>query len=127
MMVTDEQRKQVATELRSVGHLLDDRKESLVDHALSVYSSLIYILCNPSLEAGDGVFDAMANLIEPVQSSSEPTSKRDQNEQLELANEMVEMFRIGAFTGEGIDRSWCRELYDKYAMRFREVFGEAAS
>lgn len=42
-----------------------------------------------------------------------------------LADEMVEMFRIGAFTGEGIDRSWCRELHDKYARRIREAFGEA--
>ena len=41
----------------------------------------------------------------------------------ELAEEMVEMFRIGAFTGEGIDKSWCRELYDKYARRIREALG----
>lgn len=45
---------------------------------------------------------------------------------LALAEEMVEMFRIGAFTGEGIDRSWCRELYDKYARRIREACGVIA-
>lgn len=48
-----------------------------------------------------------------------PTCDRDAL--LALAEEMVEMFRIGAFTGEGIDRSWCRELYDKYARRIREA------
>ena len=42
-----------------------------------------------------------------------------------LTDEMVEMFRIGALTGEGIDRSWCRELYDKYAKRVRDACGEA--
>lgn len=42
-----------------------------------------------------------------------------------LADEMVEMFRIGASTGEGIDRSWCRELHDKYARLIREACGEA--
>lgn len=47
----------------------------------------------------------------------------DRDALLALAEEMVEMFRIGAFTGEGIDRSWCRELYDKYARRIREALG----
>ena len=47
----------------------------------------------------------------------------DRDALLALAEEMVEMFRIGAFTGEGIDRSWCRELYDKYARRIRDALG----
>ena len=48
----------------------------------------------------------------------------DKESLLALTEEMVEMFRIGAFTGEGIDKSWCRELYDKYARRIREASGE---
>lgn len=36
---------------------------------------------------------------------------------------MVETFRLGAFTGEGLDAKWCRELHDKYARRIREALG----
>lgn len=42
---------------------------------------------------------------------------------MELAKEMVETFRLGAFTGEGLDAKWCRELHDKYARRVREALG----
>lgn len=42
---------------------------------------------------------------------------------LALAEEMVEMFRIGAFTGEGLDARWCRELHGKYTRRIREALG----
>lgn len=40
---------------------------------------------------------------------------------VELAKEMVETFRLGAFTGEGLDAKWCRELHDKYARLVREA------
>lgn len=39
------------------------------------------------------------------------------------AKEMVEMFRLGAFTGEGLDAKWCRELHDKYIRLIRETLG----
>lgn len=42
---------------------------------------------------------------------------------VELAKEMVEMFRLGTFTGEGLDAKWCRELHDKYARLVRETLG----
>lgn len=42
---------------------------------------------------------------------------------LALAEEMVETFRLGAFTGEGLSAKWCRELYDKYTRRIREALG----
>lgn len=45
------------------------------------------------------------------------------DELLELADEMVETFRLGALTGEGLDAKWCRELHDKYARRLREALG----
>lgn len=44
---------------------------------------------------------------------------------VESAKEMVETFRLGAFTGEGLDAKWCRELHDKYARRIREALGVA--
>lgn len=40
---------------------------------------------------------------------------------MELAKEMVETFRLGAFTGEGLNAKWCRELHDKYARLVRET------
>lgn len=42
---------------------------------------------------------------------------------LALAEEMIEMFRIGGCTGEGLDAKWCRELHDKYDRRIREALG----
>lgn len=42
---------------------------------------------------------------------------------VELAKEMVETFRLGAFTGEGLDAKWCRELHDKYVRLVRETLG----
>lgn len=42
---------------------------------------------------------------------------------VESAKEMVETFRLGAFTGEGLDAKWCRELHDKYARLVREALG----
>lgn len=42
---------------------------------------------------------------------------------VELAKEMVETFRLGAFTGEGLDAKWCRELHDKYARLVRKALG----
>lgn len=62
----------------------------------------------------------LADLIEPKPVES---GGFDREALLALAEEMVEMFRIGASTGEGIDRSWCRELHDKYARRIREALG----
>lgn len=53
---------------------------------------------------------------------SGPTYDRDTL--LAPAEEMVEAFRLGAFTGEGLDAKWCRELHDKYADRIREALGE---
>lgn len=47
----------------------------------------------------------------------------DRDALLAIAEEIVEMFRLGAFTGEGIDAKWCRELHDKYARRIREACG----
>lgn len=42
-----------------------------------------------------------------------------------LAEGILDAVRLGAVTGEGIDRAWCRELYDRYSAEFAELgFGE---
>lgn len=50
----------------------------------------------------------------------------DRDALLAMAEEMVEMFRIGAFTGEGLDARGCRVLHGEYARRIREACGEGA-
>ena len=40
---------------------------------------------------------------------------------LALAEEMIEMFRIGGDTDEGLDAKWCQELHDIYDRRLRKV------
>lgn len=65
----------------------------------------------------------------PEQAISRIASLRpscDRDALLAPAEEMVEAFRLGAFTGEGLDAKWCRELHDKYARRIREALGEGA-
>lgn len=49
--------------------------------------------------------------------------KVDRDALLAMIEEMVETFRLGAFTGEGLDAKWCRELHDKYVRRIREALG----
>lgn len=39
----------------------------------------------------------------------------------ELVKDMHECFRIGARSGEGISRQWCRELHDTYRDRMQEL------
>lgn len=42
-----------------------------------------------------------------------------------LAEGVLDAVRLGAVTGEGIDRAWCRELYDRYSAELAELgFGE---
>lgn len=42
-----------------------------------------------------------------------------------LAEGVLDAVRLGAVTGEGIDRTWCRELYDRYSAELAEIgFGE---
>lgn len=62
---TCEDRRRVAVVLRRYGRLIDGVEESVSEHATRVYFALSAILCDPRLDAGHGVFEAMANLIEP--------------------------------------------------------------
>lgn len=46
----------------------------------------------------------------------------EENDRLrELVQDMCECFRIGARSGEGIDRQWCRELFDSYVDIMRKL------
>mgnify|MGYP006988913136 CR=1 FL=1 len=39
----------------------------------------------------------------------------------DIARGMLDAFRLGYASGEGIDRVWCRDLYDTYKRRLSEV------
>lgn len=105
-MPTDTERREVAQRLRELDY--SDLKESLICAYLDALGIEGY-------ENWIGIARRLADLIEP---------SCDRDALLEPAQEMVEAFRLGAFTGEGLDAKWCRELHDKYARRIREACGE---
>ena len=39
----------------------------------------------------------------------------------ELCEWLLTPYRLGAVTGEGVDRQWCRETYDGGSYRLREL------
>ena len=43
----------------------------------------------------------------------------------ELCERLLTPYRLGAVTGEGVDKQWCRETYDDGSYRLREL-GEDA-
>ena len=53
--------------------------------------------------------------------SMRDTWQENDAELRELANSMVDCFQVGARTGEGIDRQWCRELFDSYSAKLGEL------
>lgn len=67
--------------------------------------------------------DIFEKTYEPADAAPSPV---DRDALLAMIEEMVETFRLGAFTGEGLDAKWCRELHDKYARRIREALGEVS-
>lgn len=99
-MATDDERREVARRLRE---LPGD----------STYPDLIGVIAGhdgwyPAADAAD----RLADLIEP---------SCDLEALLALADGMLDAFRVGARSGEGIDAKWCRELHDDYARRIREA------
>lgn len=141
-MPTDDERREVARRLRSF--VTDDSMNATVD-----VSHVLYVLGLHYADVDRIYFcgyDAarLAELIEPserkvrcvaeVKVDGERLEKLAYDAAVELtgvdrdallasAEEMVEAFRLGAFTGEGLDAKWCRELHDKYADRIREAIG----
>lgn len=50
----------------------------------------------------------------------------DENKKLrDLCEWLLEPYRLGAVTGEGVDKRWCRETYDGGSYRLRELGVEA--
>lgn len=46
----------------------------------------------------------------------------DENDRLrELCEWLLTPYRLGAVTGEGVDKQWCRETYDGGSYRLREL------
>lgn len=46
----------------------------------------------------------------------------DENDKLRgLCEWLLNPYRLGAVTGEGVDRQWCRETYDGGSYRLREL------
>ena len=47
---------------------------------------------------------------------------KDENAKLrELCEWLLNPYRLGAVTGEGVDKQWCRETYDGGSHRLREL------
>lgn len=45
-----------------------------------------------------------------------------ENDELrKLCEWLLTPYRLGAVTGEGVDRQWCRETYDGGSYRLREL------
>lgn len=132
-MATDAERREVARRLRELevcefdGEFIDCGE---VENALGLVSD------DGAWYEAEGV-TRLADLIEPPRQCPCYDSGRhwcsihdvpiiDRDALLALAEEMVEMFRIGAFTGEGLDARGCRVLHGKYTRRIREARGEGA-
>lgn len=105
----------------------------------SAYNIAVALGMNPGLLVGDiELWNRLADLIEPAPScefwdvegqecySIRTVQPVDRDALMALAEEMVEMLRLGAFTGEGLDAKWCRELHDSYGRRIRKACGEEA-
>lgn len=57
---------------------------------------------------------------------AENAKLQDENAKLrELCERLLTPYRLGAVTGEGVDKQWCRETYDDGSYRLREL-GEDA-
>jgi len=112
--ISDTDRREVARRLRGIK---DTREGCGHDLCCDLWSAVFgsdYRCTDLCDECEVAVLNSLADLIEPT---------CDRDALLAPAEEMVEAFRLGAFTGEGLDAKWCRELHDKYARRIREALG----
>lgn len=129
-MPTDDERREVARKLRSIdaeridrvygkdgegGECSDpDMAKAGRDLMLGAIAEAVGLHYAPYYFDAAPLRDRLADLIEP---------SCDRDALLALAEEMVETFRLGAFTGEGLGAKWCRELHDKYTRLIREALG----
>lgn len=129
-MPTDDERREVARRLREEASYYEWMGRDIDFY--QVESALGLKPAGETAYAPESV-RSLADLIEPSGYECVPgecplnvrqdNDRIDRDALLALAKEMVEMFRLGAFTGEGLDAKWCRELHGKYARRIREALG----
>lgn len=77
-----------------------------------------------SVEFGDGTgYIKAAPILAKVGAlHGEIDRLRDESAELrELCEWLLEPYRLGAVTGEGVDKRWCRETYDGGSYRLREL------
>lgn len=106
-MVTDNARREVARKLRELEIGVIGTVIPTGELIKNILNTIDYGHSNAMTPYG-----LLADLIEP---------SCDRDKLLELANDMVGMFRIGAVSGEGLDTKWCRELHNKYASCIRDI------
>lgn len=119
MAVTDKERRRVASELREAGKSHDEFDGDMIGRSIYVYLTLIKIACDPRLRMKKGVFDSLADLIEPDTTApkcSEATPKCDRDALLALADELET---------DGVDCYSVSTQYvcDQYARRIRGACG----
>ncbi len=138
MTVTNEERRRVALELREAGKSHDEFDGDMIGRSIYVYLTLIKIACDPKLRMKKGIFDSLADLIEPTPKCSEAAPKMhrlsvhvDGRSVLELDAVRVEVkpdFEIKPHISPYIDLSGFEEVLPKYfitaelpgEIRFRE-------
>ena len=77
-----------------------------------------------SVGMGDGRGpDAEYRPYADVRTSEERSIRQHEeiNRLRNLCEWLLEPYRLGAVTGEGVDREWCRETYDKATQRLRKL------
>lgn len=131
-MTTDDERREVAQRLRKN----TGRGMQLILNV--AFSAFEFTGCSERTLNADEAALKLADLIDPDLSKNSTVFDGSAAESavavkgrtvdcdalLALAEEMVETFRLGAFTGEGLGAKWCRELHDKYTRLIREALGK---
>ena len=118
MTVTNEERRRVALELREAGKSHDEFDGDMIGRSIYVYLTLIKIACDPRLGMKKGIFDSLADLIEPTPKCSEPTPKCDASATHTDASATVDCDALLALA-EGLDNKANDLIRDVKYSRFQ--------
>lgn len=119
-MVAHDKKRAVAESLRASGRQIDEIMEGIETHACRAYFTLIGIICDQNLGIKKGLFESLADLIEPAPKYSEDTPKCERAALLALADDMDKFARDG---GDGFEPVLSRAGCVEYARRIREACG----